>query len=292
MLKLKSPAKINLYLRILRRRQDGYHDIVTLFEKIDIFDEITFIPRKTGGIKIACDSKKVPLGEKNLAFKAAKALLDYAGKDKSVLIKIKKRIPVAGGLAGGSSNAAVTLFGLNRLWKLGLSRKELMKLGVKLGADVNFFLSGERFAVGKGRGEVTSPLNVKRALWHVLVNPGKGLSTKAIYEYWDNMYPKARFALTAALADVKIINQSIRSNDLTLLAKSLHNDLEQPAQAKDNIILRIKRSLESCGAECVLMSGSGSTVFCIMPSRKEAMRVRQELSRLRNGWQIFVVRTC
>jgi len=294
-LKLKSPAKINLYLRILRRRQDGYHDIVTLFEKIALFDEITICrgtARRAPTIKIICSDPRVPKGPKNLAYKAAKALLDYTGKRLSCRITIKKRIPVAGGLAGGSSNAAIALFGLNRLWKLGLGKKDLMAIGAKIGADVNFFLSGERFAIGTGRGEHCSPLHIKKALWHVLVSPSKGLSTKTIYEYWDNMHPRGKFALTAALSDVKIINQSIRSNDLTLLAKSLHNDLEQPAQAKDNIILRIKSSLKSCGATGVLMSGSGSAVFSIMPSRKEAIRVRQELARLKNGWHIFVARTC
>lgn len=293
-LKLKSPAKLNLYLRIINKRTDGYHDIVTLFERIDLFDEITIrkgTARRAPTIKITCSNPKIPTGPKNLVYKAAKALLDYTGKRFSCHIAIKKRIPAAAGLGGGSSNAATTLIGLNRLWKLGLNKKELLNLGAKIGADVNFFLSGSSLAIGTGRGEVTSPLHLKRPLWHVIIYPGKGLSTKDIYDYWDNMYNRAKFGLTAALADVKILLHSIRSNDLTLLAKNLHNDLEEPAAVKDDTIFKAKGVLSSCKAKGVLMSGSGSAVFGIAPSRKEATRIRQEASRLNRGWQVFVART-
>jgi len=174
---------------------------------------------------------------------------------------------------------------------LRLSKKELMAIGAKIGADVNFFLSGKKLAVGTGTGSVLKPLYIKKPIWHVLVSPGKGLSTKDIYDYWDNIHTGAENCLTAALADVKIIHQSIRSKNLTLLAKSLHNDLEQPAQVKDHIIIRIREFLKFCGATAVLMSGSGPTVLCIAPSRKEAVRIKQALSHLKNNWQIFVVRT-
>jgi len=307
MLKLKSPAKINLYLRILNKRSDGYHNIVTLFERINLFDDITInvgaTRRVAPTIRITCSDPNVPKGPENLAYKAAQALLDYTGKSLSCHITIKKRIPVGGGLAGGSSNAATVLLGLNRLWELKLSKKELMLIGAKIGADVNFFLLGARFAIGKRSGEVTSPLRIKKALWHVLVNPGKGLPTKDIYELWDNMHiwcretptprwpPAKQIGLTQALVDVKILVHSIRDKNLTLLANNLFNDLEGPAQVKESTISEIKGLLRSCGVKAVLMSGSGPTVFGIVPAGKEAVRIKRELIRLRHDLQIFIAKT-
>lgn len=306
-LKLKSPAKLNLYLRVLNKRPDGYHNIVTLFERIGLFDEISLKDKKSGGIEVVCDNPKAPNGQRNLACKAAKALLDYTGKEKSVFIRIKKRIPIGAGLGGGSSNAATVLLGLNRLWKLRLSKKELMKIGAKIGADVNFFLLDKKLAIGAGIGENLRPFNIKRPIWHVLVAPGNGLSTRDIYEYWDNMYDKGKISpsphsdnnmrlgtensLTAARRDVKILLHSIRNNDLTLLAKGLHNDLEEPAGVKKDTIFKIKAILSSCKAKGALMSGSGSAVFGIVPSEKDAVRIRREITRLKRGWQIFTVRT-
>jgi len=289
-LKLKSPAKLNLYLRIIGKRPDGYHNIVTLFERIGLFDEITLVQRKTGGIGVVCSNSKVPKGPKNLAYKAAKALLDYTGKRLSCRVIIKKHIPVAAGLGGGSSNAATALIGLNRLWRLGLSKKELLSLGSKIGADVNFFLSDSSFAIGRGRGEQCSPLHIKRRLWHIVIYPGKGLSTKDIYHYWDNMC-NTENSLTQAHADVKILLRLIRNNNLTLLAKSLHNDLEEPAAVKDRTILKIKELLKSSGTARAAMSGSGSCVFGIALSAKEAARIKKKLTRLKREWQIFTVKT-
>lgn len=292
MLKLKSPAKLNLYLRILNKRPDGYHNIVTLFERIDLCDDVVLKERKSG-IRIACDDPRLPLGPENLAYRAAKALMDYAGLSKGIQIKIKKCIPAGGGLAGGSSNAASVLLGLNRLWKLGLSRKELMAIGAKIGADVNFFLLGEKLAVGTGKGEKLKALAASGPLWHVLVISGKGLSTGEIYGRWDKLHhgrQTEKISLTQVMRDVKILHHSIQKKNFTLLGKSLHNDLEESARSRDSNILKIKELLKSSGCGGILMSGSGPTVFCVAPSRKEAMRLRRDLM-LRSRQQILVAKT-
>lgn len=292
-LRFKSPAKLNLYLRILNKRPDGYHDIVTLFERIDLFDDI-ILRLRPSGIKILCSNPRVPKGSKNLAYKAAKALSSHTEVKKGVEIEIIKRIPIGAGLGGGSSNAAVVLGGLNRLWGLKLGKKSLMKIGKKLGADVNFFLLGARFATAVGIGDKLKPLDIKRRLWHVLVAPKKSLSTKEIYASRDALNAAKsshKIILTAAMADVKILHHSIQKNDLILLGKSLHNDLELAARARYNIILIIKEMLKSCGSKGILMSGSGPAVFGIVPSGREAMRIRQELLGLRKGWQIIAAKT-
>lgn len=296
MLKLKSPAKLNLYLRILNKRPDGYHNIVTLFERIDLCDDVVLKERKSG-IKIVCDDPMVPLGPENLAYRAAKALMDHAGLNRGIQIRIKKRIPTGGGLGGGSSNAACVLLGLNRLWKLGLSRKELMAQGAKIGADVNFFLLDEKLAVGTEKGEKLKALAVSRSLWHVLVISGKGLSTGEIYGRWDKLHPAGRrdkIPLTQAMADVKILHHSIQKKNFSLLGKSLHNDLEESAQSEDSNILKIKELLRFCARACVLVSGSGPTVFCVAPSRKEAIRLRRDLmssNKPDSKCQILVAKT-
>jgi len=318
-LKLKSSAKLNLYLRILDKRPDGYHNLVTLFERIDLCDEITISSRgkarRAPTIKITCSNLDVPLDSRNLAHKAASALMAETGIKRDVNIHIKKRIPIAGGLGGGSSNAATVLKGLNILWNLKLEQKELMAIGAKIGADVNFFLSGKSFAIGTSRGEVTSPLHLKKSIWHVLVVPEIGFSTKEIYALWDKMHKDGNFppsqqgcnnsllgtnfqhgnngkiSLTVALADVKILLHSIQQNNFALLGKNLHNDLEESAQIKDCTIVKIKELLKSYGIENLLMSGSGSTVFTVMFSRKEAIGLRHRLARLKNRWQIFIAKT-
>ncbi len=290
-MKLKSFAKVNLYLRVINKRPDGYHNIVTLFERIDLCDDI-ILRRRKKGIKIICNNPKVPKGPDNLVYKAAKALLDYSGSlGYGVEIEIIKRIPVAGGLAGGSSNAATVLKGLNILWDLGLSKKQLMEIGAKIGADVNFFLLDAKLAVGTGKGDSLKPLRPSKPIWHILVNPRKGLSTKEIYGLWDATN-RGKISLTQALADVRILHHSIRQNNFILLSKSLHNDLEDSARAKNGTIVKINELLTTYGATGMLMSGSGPTVFAVMSSRKEAMELSSRLVRLKGNWQFFTARTC
>ena len=293
-LKLKSPAKLNLYLRILNKRPDGYNNIVTLFERINLFDDIV-ITQRPEGIKIICDNPQVPTGSANLAYKAARFLLEYAGIKKGCQIEIVKRIPPKSGLGGGSSNAAAALLGLNRLWRLKLSKEELAKIAVKVGADVSFFLLNKSFAIGTGIGDKLEVLKrPSRPIWHVLITPKEGLSTRLIYESWDKINCKGscKFGLTLALRDVKILHHSIQKNNINLLGKSLHNDLERSAESESRILLKIKGLLSAAQpVKGVLMSGSGATIFGIVHLRKEAREVASQAANLNSSWQIFVVKT-
>ena len=168
---LSSPAKLNLFLKVQNKRPDGYHNIVTVFERIDLADEIDFRSTSDGNIHIVCDHPDVPVGPKNLVYKAAQLLQQELRVDQGVKIKIKKRIPVAAGLAGGSSNAATALLGLNHIWKLNLSKAKLLSYTRKIGSDVAFFLHDSSWALGTERGDRIKKLNINTKLWHILVVP-------------------------------------------------------------------------------------------------------------------------
>jgi 4-diphosphocytidyl-2-C-methyl-D-erythritol kinase len=205
-------------------------------------------------------------------------------------------------LGGGSSNAACVLVGLNRLWKLKLSKKELAKIASKIGADVGFFLLNRSMAVGRGAGDELKLLKKPPApIWHVLVVPKKGLSTRLIYKSWDKAYSERQdvlrrasgeFPLTQAMRDVKILHHSIQNNSIGLLGKSLHNDLERSAEIESSNLLKIKELLliNRC-VKGVLVSGSGATVFGVISSRKEAMKLRRDIARLNSKWRVFVAKT-
>ncbi len=295
-LRLKSPAKLNLYLKVLNKRPDGYHNIITLFERIGLYDDIILKARHRG-IKIACKDPLVPKTRKNLAHKAAAALLDYAKAGYGVRIEIVKRIPVGAGLGGGSSNAASALLGLNRLWGLNLSLKVLMLIGRKIGADVNFFLLNRSVAVAEGIGDILRPVNLKSRIWHVLVCPNyQGPSTKDVYEEWDNQLRAARFnkagkiRLTALKRDVKILTQAVKKQDLPALSRYMSNDLESAASYYNNNIIKIKNLLLSYKMRGVLMSGSGPTIFATTTRRKEAAEAKKRLDSLKGSWRTFLAK--
>ncbi|MBI1992544.1 MAG: 4-(cytidine 5'-diphospho)-2-C-methyl-D-erythritol kinase, partial [Candidatus Omnitrophica bacterium] len=181
MIHLRAPAKLNLSLRVLGKRPDGYHEIETLFERIDLADELTFEdgPRQ---LTLTCSDPTLSCGEDNLILKAARLLQATVGASRGARIHLVKRIPVAAGLGGGSSDAATTLMGLSRLWGLELEPPQLRSLAAQLGSDVPFFLSETPFAIGRGRGELCEPIPQAPVLSHVLVVPNERLSTKAVYE--------------------------------------------------------------------------------------------------------------
>src|SRR5262245_53525263 len=171
-----APAKVNLFLEVLRRRPDGYHDLATLMVAVGLYDSLSFTANDTGEIRLGCDDPALPTGPDNLVCRAARLLRDRHGVRAGADILLAKRIPVAAGLAGGSSDAAATLAGLNRLWQLGLDNGELARLGAELGSDVAFFFSGPA-AWCTGRGEIVEPVPMARPLDLVLVSPRVGLST-------------------------------------------------------------------------------------------------------------------
>jgi len=283
-LTLCAPAKVNLYLSVLNRRPDGFHNIETVFEKIDLCDRISLRKRKAG-IKVLCRHKDVPAGKRNLCFKAAQLLLSKAKRREGVEIRISKKIPVAAGLGGGSSDAASVLLGLNKLLFLRLGRSELLDLAERLGADVPFFLLREFRAIGRGKGESLTPLRLKRKNWYVLVIPkGLGVSTR-------KMYQDPSLALTKADGSVKIILRALEKGDLTTLNKTSFNSFESILRRKYKDIQKIKKALKSTGAGATFVSGSGPCVFGVAQTRKEAISIGNRLKAQENNWQVIVTST-
>jgi 4-diphosphocytidyl-2-C-methyl-D-erythritol kinase len=257
-LELFSPAKINLRLDILGKRSDGYHEIRTVFQKISLGDDL-FLDAIKNGIEVTCNNPQVPCSGANLAYAAAQMLVSrYAIKD-GIRITIKKRIPVAAGLGGGSSNAACTLAGINQLFGLGLSDQGLMVMAKELGADVPFFLFGSS-AVGTGIGNVLQPLTIHPKLWLLLVTPEMQISTAWAYQ-------NVRRELTNG-ADNITIPSCI--NDIAEIIAILSNDLEKVVLPRFPLLQDIKDALRNKGALGCLMSGSGSTVFGIFASEEKA----------------------
>lgn len=286
MLKVRilSPAKLNLYLEVLNKRPDGYHNIRSLFERISLSDELTFKQSDDQRIEIKSDSEDMPKDSRNLVYKAASLLRKALGVKKGVSIEIKKRIPLASGLGGGSSNAASALLALNNLWHLRLSQKKLFAYGSYLGSDVPFFLSGASFALVEGRGEKVKPLShFKKKFWHIIIVPDFKVSTQEIYAELDNLgnYDKDGTALTA--------RQLSQAAEIPL-GKFIHNRLEKAAFRRYPKVRELKEALLSRGVQNAAMSGSGGAVFGMVNSRKEGLKLLESFKHYKNI-RAFMART-
>lgn len=260
--RILAPAKINLGLRVLGRRDDGYHDLLTLFQAISLCDRLT-LRRRARGCRVVCPA--LPgLGSANLAHRAAEALLERTGTRGGVEILIEKRIPAGGGLGGGSSDAAATLLGCCRLLGIRPERGTLLEVAAGLGSDVPFFLEGGA-AVGTGRGEILTLLppwpGAATALVHI---PPEGLSTAAVY---GNL---ARGALTPARRPFTILLSRWREGDLRCLGDALFNDLEGPAFGLLPRLAAVKAALLRVGAAGALLCGSGSSVVGLFEEPRAA----------------------
>ncbi|MBI2884969.1 MAG: 4-(cytidine 5'-diphospho)-2-C-methyl-D-erythritol kinase [Candidatus Omnitrophica bacterium] len=287
---LRAPAKLNLYLRIVGRRPDGYHELETVFERIDLADELTFEPWPDSTVTLTTDHPTLSVGPDNLILKAAKLLQQTAGVSTGAAIRLTKRIPVAGGLGGGSSDAATTLLGLNDLWGLSWSRARLKPLAAQLGSDVPFFLEEAAVAVGRGRGERCEPLRGVPTLWHVLVALPTALSTKDIFDDWD--CAQAGAALTVPEGSLKILAHALSNGSLSELAQGLVNDLTPVAIRRCPLIATILSRLHEAGCPVVLMSGSGPTVFGLCRDESHARTIADSLrAKGSPTWTIHVVRT-
>lgn len=273
-----SPAKINLHLRVLRRREDGYHDIATLMQQISLYDELEFFPCEKG-IVVRCPDGTLPENEENIVFRAAETLLVQAACPAGIEIVIRKRIPIAAGLGGGSSDAATTLMALNDIFSLRFSPAELMRIGTGLGADVPFFIFGTcAWAFGIG-DRLKIPEERIPPLWFVLLNPSLQIPTKTIYE-------KLNLRLTK-----EGINYSIpRLCTVTDVVKGLHNDLEGVTINLHPHLQHLKDLLLRHGALGTLMSGSGPTVFGIFVEEEDATRAAVAL-RGAGPWSVFTARS-
>lgn len=281
-LSLRSPAKLNLFLQVVNKRPDGYHNLVTVFERIDLFDDLELTLNSTGDIRVFCDHPDVPTDFRNLVFKAAKLLKDDFALQEGVDVVIKKRIPVAAGLGGGSSNAATALLGLSRLWKLDLTRRELLAYARALGSDVPFFIYDCSWAVGTGRGDRIKPLCLNRKLWHILFVPSMKMYTKEVFE-------AVNLELTKTNDDVNIFIRSLKNSDISLIGGLLRNDLEIPIIKLAPDLLKSKDLMMTLKSQGVSFSGSGPALFGLTKDKQEAEKLKDFLKK--QYPQIFAVRT-
>lgn len=278
--KIKTRAKVNLTLDVLGKREDGYHEVEMIMQSIDLFDEMEFFIRDKE-IKISCDHCEVPMNHENIVYQAAKLLQEEYEVDKGVEIKIKKNIPVAAGLAGGSTNAAGTLKALNQLWELNLSKSKLMDLGLKIGADVPFCVLGGT-ALSQGIGEKLKPLSPLPCTWMVLVKPPISVSTRWVY---NNLKLDTK---TEHPQTLKVI-QGIKEGNIGQVIPYLQNILEDVTISAYPEIQYIKNKMTHLGTEGVLMSGSGPTVFALCKSEKQAQSIYNSLKE--EYEEIFMVKT-
>ena len=258
-------AKINLYLDVVGKREDGYHNLETIFHSIELHDDVIIRKQRTKGITVYCEHPRVPRDSRNLAYRAANLLSDSVGGIDGIGIEIHKRIPVAAGLAGGSANAAAVLHGVNELFTLGLTQKSLMQLGGQLGADVPFCLHGGA-ALGLGIGDQLTRLPALSDVPLLLLNPGIEISTATVFK-------KLNFSLTTREKRGIIIKACLEKGDLAGIGQNLYNLLEVPVFSEYPEIAALKTEVstqtEVCGA---LMSGSGATVFAVMQNGSAARR--------------------
>lgn len=267
---ISCPAKINLYLAIPGARPDGYHDIVTVMQTIDLCDEILVETRGQGEISMECDAAGLPVDSGNLCVRAAAAMRRRAAHADGVHIALKKRVPVAAGLGGGSSDAAGVLLGLNRLWKTGLGRDELEGIAARLGSDVPFFITGGT-ARCAGRGEKIAPLAGAPRLAYVLVTPPIAVATAGVYAALDAA-PAPREA-----PDEAGFLRALESGDPARVAARLYNRLEDAPGPHRGEIDRLKALLIARGALGACMSGSGSSVFGVVADLDGARRIAREI---------------
>jgi 4-diphosphocytidyl-2-C-methyl-D-erythritol kinase len=267
--KLLSPAKINLTLEILGTRTDGYHELRSIIQPIDLFDEVKIESQEGQGIQLDSSCIPIPLDKDNLAWKAAALFLEKSGQELQVEISIKKRIPLGAGLGGGSSNAASVMIGLNRLTD-AFSEQELLKLALNLGADVPFFIRSQT-AVIEGIGEKINPLRNFPLFYYVILFPNINTSTEMVYKKWDELNNKDH-------VQDESINEQIRKFSNRNEALPLINDLENPAIALHPEIKAYKQIFKSLGLESVLMTGSGSAVYAAFRSQEEAYEIYEYLN--------------
>jgi len=273
----KAPAKINLYLRVVNKRSDGYHDIISLMQLISLQDELDFVETDTG-IKVKCPGSALPEDETNLVYRAAAGFYAKTGIKPGIGITVQKHIPVGAGLGGGSSDAATTLLAMNDLYNSPLSRAELLQLGESLGADVPFFIFGKP-AWASGKGEILTEAPSLPLFWIVLINPRFQVSTGEVYQGLNLRLTK------------KIIKYSIPCfSSVKEAAAGLANDLERVTFTLHPDLEKIKTFLLENGALGAAMTGSGPTMFGIFTDADSAQRA-EKISARRNDWLTFCVRS-
>jgi 4-diphosphocytidyl-2-C-methyl-D-erythritol kinase len=278
-----APAKVNLFLEVLGKQPDGYHDIATLMVGLRLFDTLVFRDQAVSEITLHCYSRQLSAGPDNLVWRAAELLKERSGCKRGVHIRLVKRIPMAAGLAGGSTDAAATLLGLNRLWQLGLSDADLATLSAELGSDIPFFFHLPA-AWCTGRGEIATPLELGTPLDFVLLCPAFGMPTAAVYK---------KVSIQAPPVSGDAIRLAIEKGDVDSVGRFMHNRLQQAAESLEPRIAEYAQMLADAAPAGQMMSGSGSTLFALCRSSEDAQRVAAKLktrSKARD-YRIIVTRS-
>lgn len=292
-LTVHTPAKLNLFLEIVAKRPDGYHEIETVMVAVGIDDTLRFTDEPSGRISLRCvdvgsrtgasdaPADEIPAGPENLVVRAAQLLNEFTGQLRGARIELFKRIPAAAGLAGGSSDAAATLAGLNRFWNLRLSAAELRSLAARLGSDIGFFLTDSPLAICRGRGEIIEPVRLPLQLHFVIARPPSGLSTALVYRH-------CRPAEVRHSAEVLV--ERLRQGRLNEAAQSLQNGLQAPAEQLNADVLRLKTLFAAQPVLGHMMSGSGTAYFGVCATRRQAWAVARRLRAARVG-RVFVAQS-
>lgn len=279
-LELKALGKINLGLDVLGRRENGYHDVRMVMQTVYLYDRIIMKKSRTPGIRLETNLYYLPVNENNLAYQAAQMLMDEFHIEEGVAIQLDKHIPVAAGMAGGSSNAAAVLFGMNRMFSLGLSQKELMERGVKLGADVPYCIM-RGTVLAEGIGEILTPLSPMPKCYVLIAKPAVSVSTKMVYEKLDSHEIEDHPDIDGILAGLK-------AGDLKKVAGSMGNVLERVTVDAYPVIDQIKKTMIKEGALNAMMSGSGPTVFGIFEEKATARKAADAIRDARLTKQVYV----
>ncbi len=275
-LRVDAPAKLNLFLEVLGRRDDGFHELETLMVTISLHDTLSFTEEPTPAIRLRCHGRgvvdgAVPSGDGNLVVRAAKLLQERSGTSRGVTIDLWKRIPVSAGLAGGSTDAAAALVALDRLWELGLAPEELLSLAAELGSDVAFFVRGIPAAICRGRGEEIHAVERPLELSVVVARPASGLSTAEVYRHCQvSSRPRTARLLVESLADGR----------LAAASRLLHNSLQQTATTLNREVTDLITRLDHQPVLASAMTGSGTACFGLCATHRLARRIA---SRLRGG---------
>jgi len=269
-MEIKAYAKINLSLDVTGKMENGYHSIESVMQSISLYDMVTLSDRDDREIVVSCDNPTIPPGPDNLAYKAAYVLLKELGLKRGVGISLKKNIPVASGLAGGSTDAAAVLRGLNRLWGLTLRVDDLTAIGAVVGADVPFCIRGGTM-LAAGIGDKLKPISTSATIWYVLVSPGLQVSTKETYRKFDDLHHIFRRPDTPSLV------KALEAGDVESVAQNLCNVLEEVTLSEYKELRDIKGEILKAGALGALMSGSGSSLFGIARDEEDARRICKRL---------------
>lgn len=276
----KAYAKVNIGLDVLRRRTDGYHEVRMIMQTVDIFDELIIEKREQAGIELQTDNSKLPLDGNNLVCKAAELLFRERNITEGVKVTLTKRIPIAAGMAGGSSDAAAAMRGLNELFEMGYSISQLQQLGVTLGADIPYCIAGGTM-LSEGIGEILTPLPAPPACHLVVAKPDIDVSTGFVY---GNLHADS----LDYHPDIDGMIEALKNGSMKGIADRLGNVLETVTVKEYPVIDRIKETLRAEGAENALMSGSGPTVFGIFGQKETAEVAAAEVRRRQLAGQIFV----